>query len=124
MAAVQHFEPVWIWERPGSRPAIGSVRAAAEWLLFFWPEAFTDGKADVAAAREASGRRRGGWHLGGRNREASGTAEAKADLGESAHLVEDGAKATIVLDHDVDGEVNDLRGVICRRSRPGRGLVI
>lgn len=33
-------EPVWIWEKPGTRRGISNLRAAAEWLLFFWPKAF------------------------------------------------------------------------------------
>lgn len=37
---LHHFDPVWIWEKPGSRRAISDVERAAEWLLFFWPDAF------------------------------------------------------------------------------------
>jgi hypothetical protein len=37
---MQHFEPIWIWEKPAVRRAISDVERAAEWLLFFWPEAF------------------------------------------------------------------------------------
>lgn len=64
-----HFTPVWIWEKPGTRRGISNVRAAAEWLLFFWPEAFlktdahraareacldaNEGKIEMEAAREA-----------------------------------------------------------------------
>lgn len=65
----QVFDPVWIWEKAGSRRAIGDVRRATEWLLFFWPDAFMktdahrrariacldahEGKVTVATARAA-----------------------------------------------------------------------
>lgn len=48
----QYFEPVWIWEKPGTRRAISNVRSATEWLLFFWPDQFlkTDANRKARAA--------------------------------------------------------------------------